>query len=154
MCGLTTPLVIEGRGFFMLGCSGSDSPFKVFLLSLPLSISKIQGADGNSMNFWKFFLRTMLLLFLVCGVSFSSTVPLSWDDCVKEAGARNPDAAAANEGMKNTTPLYAGAYSPFMPQLSATGSYTDSSVGVVNTTGAGGAFVSGGGATSQSTYAA
>jgi outer membrane protein TolC len=46
-------------------------------------------------------------------------VTLTWEECVKEAAANNPDIAAAEAGVKNADALVLGSYTGFLPQLSA-----------------------------------
>ncbi len=81
--------------------------------------------------------------------------PLTWEACLKEAAEKNPDVAAAEQAVKAADAQAKGAYSGFFPQLSATGGYTESSSGVITSTGAGGAVVGGvGSASNQKTFSA
>ncbi len=81
----------------------------------------------------------------------NASAPLSWDECVKVTAEKNPDIITAKAAMDSAQALYSGAYSGFFPQASATASYTDSSVGTVNTSATGGIIS---GTTSQGQYAA
>jgi outer membrane protein len=60
----------------------------------------------------------------------------SWQQCVKKVVDSNADLAAAVANVKVMQAEYSGSYSNFFPQLSASASYTDSSIaGTVPTPG-------------------
>lgn len=56
----------------------------------------------------------------------ADTAPLTWQACVDGAAKRNPDVAAAQEAVKAAEAQHRAAYSPFLPQLSLTASFTRS----------------------------
>jgi outer membrane protein TolC len=106
-------------------------------------------------NYWK------ILFFLVVSAGVSAEPAraegaMTWRACVGEAAAKNPDIAVAAEGVNSAQAQYRGAFSGFLPQLSASAGYTDSSTGVASTAGAGNAVVTtsgfNGGATSIGNY--
>jgi outer membrane protein TolC len=69
------------------------------------------------------------------GQAVAETV-MSWQDCVKKVAEGNADLAASVANVKVTQSQYSGSYANFMPQLSASAGYTDSSVtGTVPTPG-------------------
>ena len=59
---------------------------------------------------------------------------LVWETCVQEAAANNPDLRAARANLNAAAYTARGAYSGYLPQLSAGASYDDSSGNVVTTT--------------------
>ncbi|MBI2059513.1 MAG: TolC family protein [Nitrospirae bacterium] len=63
-----------------------------------------------------------VLLAVVLMLSLSraaSAESLTWDACLREASERNPELAAAQERLAAARERATGAYSPFLPQLSA-----------------------------------
>jgi outer membrane protein len=62
-----------------------------------------------------------------------STV-LSWEACVQEAAANNPDLRAARASLETAGFNAKGAYSGYLPQLSAGAAYTDTSGSTAATT--------------------
>ena len=60
---------------------------------------------------------------------------MDWKQCTAEAMTRNADIAVALEGVSSANALYKQAYSNFFPQLSASAGFTETSVGVANTSG-------------------
>ena len=59
---------------------------------------------------------------------------LTWETCVQEAMANNPDLRAARAGLEAAAYTAEGAYSGYLPQLSAGAGYTDSSGSTASTT--------------------
>ncbi len=59
---------------------------------------------------------------------------LSWEACVEEAAANNPDLRAARAGLDAAGFSAEGAYSGYLPQLSAGAAYTDTSGSAAATT--------------------
>ena len=84
------------------------------------------------------------------GLAFTSTVAvlllsgararantLTLEECMAEAAKQNPDIAVAVAGVKSNEALLLGSYSNFLPQLSASANYTETSTnGGVPTTNA------------------
>jgi len=54
----------------------------------------------------------------------SAQTPMTLDECVKELTANNHDLYAAREGINVARANVLGSYSPFLPQVSASGSAT------------------------------
>ena len=69
---------------------------------------------------------SMLVLTLSAWAGGPSTV-LSWEACVQEAAASNPELRAARAGLEAAGYTAEGAYSGYLPQLSAGAGYTDTS---------------------------
>jgi len=59
---------------------------------------------------------------------------LSWEACVQEAAASNPELRAARAGLEAAGYTAEGAYSGYLPQLSAGAGYTDTSGSAASTT--------------------
>lgn len=66
-----------------------------------------------------------MFLFLIAGltvITVTAQPPVTFDECVKELTANNPDLYAAREGVNAARANVLGSYSPFLPQVSAGGS--------------------------------
>ncbi len=93
----------------------------------------------------KIILPVLLLGWTFCAWAGPPTV-LVWETCVQEAAANNPDLRAARANLNAAAYSAKGAYSGYLPQLSAGASYNDIS-------GSGAAITSASATTtSQSTY--
>lgn len=66
-----------------------------------------------------------LLLGLVASAWAGSPTVLIWETCVQEATANNPDLRSARANLEAASFNAKGAYSGYLPQLSAGSSYTD-----------------------------
>lgn len=63
-----------------------------------------------------------LLMCIVCvGMPAAALAgePLTWEECAREAGRRNPSLEAAKAAVRKARANYAGSYSAFLPQVSA-----------------------------------
>ena len=79
-------------------------------------------------------MRTALLFFLIHSAQAESV--MSWQQCIQKTVSSNADLAAAVDAVKIAQGQFTGSYSNFLPQLSASASYTTSgSQGVVPTPG-------------------
>jgi outer membrane protein TolC len=74
------------------------------------------------------------MLVLTLSVWAAPSTVLSWEACVQEAAANNPDLRAARANLKAAGFTAEGAYSGYLPQLSAGAAYTDTSGSAAATT--------------------
>lgn len=74
------------------------------------------------------------LLGLTLSVMAAPATVLTWEACVQEATANNPEIRAARAGLEASVFSAEGAYSGYLPQLSAGAAYTDTSGTVIATT--------------------
>jgi len=82
------------------------------------------------------FMRLILLLMISLALpawAGTSTV-LTWEACVQEAAANNPELRAARANLEAAGFSATGAYSGYLPQLSAGAGYTDTSGSAASTT--------------------
>ncbi len=81
----------------------------------------------------KTIIPVLLLGCALCAWAGPPTV-LVWEICVQEAAANNPDLRAARANLNAATFTAKGAYSGYLPQLSAGASYNDISGNAATTT--------------------
>jgi outer membrane protein TolC len=74
------------------------------------------------------------LLGLTLSVMAAPATVLTWEACVQEATANNPELRAARASLEASVFSAEGAYSGYLPQLSAGAAYTDTSGTVIATT--------------------
>jgi outer membrane protein len=74
------------------------------------------------------------MLVLTLSVWAGPSTVLSWEACVQEAAAGNPELRAASANLAAAGYSAEGAYSGYLPQLSAEAGYADTSGTVVTTT--------------------
>lgn len=74
------------------------------------------------------------LLVLTLSVWAGPSTVLSWEACVQEAAAGNPELRAARASLEAAGHTAEGAYSGYLPQLSAGAGYTDTSGSTASTT--------------------
>jgi len=74
------------------------------------------------------------LLGLTLSVMAAPATVLTWETCVQEATANNPELRAARASLEASAFSAEGAYSGYLPQLSAGAAYTDTSGTVIATT--------------------
>ncbi|HSD97148.1 MAG TPA: TolC family protein [Sulfuricaulis sp.] len=74
------------------------------------------------------------LLGLTLSVMAAPATVLTWEACVQEATANNPELRAARASLEASVFNAEGAYSGYLPQLSAGAAYTDTSGTVIATT--------------------
>jgi len=81
-------------------------------------------------------IKILLVLLFVAALPAWAGSPtvLVWETCVQEAAANNPDLRAARANMAAAGYNAKGAYSGYLPQLSAGASYTDTSSSVTPAT--------------------
>ena len=77
---------------------------------------------GNSLQ-----LIPVSMLVLTLSVWAGPSTVLSWETCVQEAAASNPELRAARASLEAAGYTAEGAYSGYLPQLSAGAGYTDTS---------------------------
>ena len=61
----------------------------------------------------------LLLVTILCTAAALAQAPMSFEDCLLEAGRNNPDLYAAREGVNVARANLLASYSPFLPQVSA-----------------------------------
>jgi outer membrane protein TolC len=94
------------------------------------------GRKASGSWFVRGSLRSILvaLLFLTLSSWAETTAVLSWEACVQEAAANNPELRAARANLDAAGFTAEGAYSGYLPQLSAGAAYTDTSGSAAATT--------------------
>jgi len=69
----------------------------------------------------------ILILALMCITSQGfANEPLTWEDCLREAGERNATLISAKESVNRAEAQVSSSHSPFLPQLTGSASYTQS----------------------------
>lgn len=96
--------------------------------------SKARHASGPSMAGNSLRLIPLSLLVLTLSVWAGPATVLSWEACVQEAAAGNPELRAARASLEAAGYTAEGAYSGYLPQLSAGAGYTDTSGSAASTT--------------------
>lgn len=96
--------------------------------------SKARHAPGSSMAGNSLRLIPVSLLVLTLSVWAGPATVLSWEACVQEAAAGNPELRAARASLEAAGYTAEGAYSGYLPQLSAGAGYTDTSGSAASTT--------------------
>ncbi|MBI2890623.1 MAG: TolC family protein [Nitrospirae bacterium] len=64
-------------------------------------------------------MQMLALGFLLITLAADATATLTWEDCLRETAANNPELAAARERLDSLRDRELAARSPFLPQLSA-----------------------------------
>ena len=96
--------------------------------------SKARNAPGPSMAGHSLRLIPVSMLVLTLSAWAGPSTVLSWETCVQEAAASNPELRAARASLEAAGYTAEGAYSGYLPQLSAGAGYTDSSGSAASTT--------------------
>jgi len=96
--------------------------------------SKARHAPGPSMAGHSLRLIPISMLVLTLSVWAGPSTVLSWEACVQEAAAGNPELRAARASLEAAGYTAEGAYSGYLPQLSAGAGYTDTSGSAASTT--------------------
>jgi outer membrane protein len=89
--------------------------------------SQARNAPGPPIAGISLRLIPVSMLVLTLSVWAGSSTVLSWEACVQEAAANNPDLHSARANLEAASFTAKGAYSGYLPQLSAETSYTDRS---------------------------
>ncbi len=74
------------------------------------------------------------ILVLTLSVWAAPSTVMTWETCVQEAATNNPELRAARANLKAAGFTAEGAYSGYLPQLSAGAAYTDTSGSAASTT--------------------
>jgi len=96
--------------------------------------SKARHAQGPSIAGHSLRLFPVSMLVLTLSAWAGPSTVLSWEACVQEAAASNPELRAARAGLEAAGYTAEGAYSGYLPQLSAGAGYTDTSGSSASTT--------------------
>jgi outer membrane protein len=96
--------------------------------------SKARHAPGCAITGHSVRLIPVSMLFLTLSVWAAPSTVLSWEACVQEAAANNPELRAARANLDAAGFTAEGAYSGYLPQLSAGAAYTDTSGSAAATT--------------------
>ena len=96
--------------------------------------SKARIAPGPSIASHSLRLIPVSMLVLTLSAWAGPSTVLSWEACVQEAAAGNPELRAARASLEAAGYTAEGAYSGYLPQLSAGAGYTDTSGSAVSTT--------------------
>jgi outer membrane protein len=96
--------------------------------------SKARHAPGTSIAGHSLRLIPVSMLVLTLSVWAGPSTVLSWEACVQEAAASNPELRAARANLEAAGFTAEGAYSGYLPQLSAGAAYTDTSGSAAATT--------------------
>jgi outer membrane protein len=96
--------------------------------------SKACNAPGPSIAGHSLRLIPVSLLVLTLSAWAGPSTVLSWETCVQEAAVSNPELRAARASLEAAGYTAKGAYSGYLPQLSAGAGYTDTSGSTASTT--------------------
>lgn len=96
--------------------------------------SKARNAPGHSIAGNSLRLIPVSMLVLTLSVWAGPATVLSWEVCVQETAANNPELRAARASLEAAGYTAEGAYSGYLPQLSAGAGYTDTSGSTASTT--------------------
>jgi outer membrane protein len=96
--------------------------------------SKARHALGRAIAGHSLRLIPVSMLVLTLSVWAAPSTVLSWEACVQEAAANNPELRAARANLEAAGFTAEGAYSGYLPQLSAGAAYTDTSGSAAVTT--------------------
>jgi outer membrane protein len=96
--------------------------------------SKARHASGRAIAGHSLRLIPVSMLVLTLSVWAAPSTVLSWEACVQEAAANNPELRAARANLEAAGFTAEGAYSGYLPQLSAGAAYTDTSGSAAVTT--------------------